>query len=73
MSHPVSVGNTKRAFWTVAMFYMLVAFEFFYMASPFALYFYSVYRPGLDFISSKTDQHVFADPNAFAGQAAQPA
>ena len=42
----------KRAFWAVATFYLLVAFEFFYMASPFALYFYSVYRPGLGFISA---------------------
>jgi len=27
-------------------FYLLVAFEFFYMASPFAAYLYGVYRPG---------------------------
>jgi protein-S-isoprenylcysteine O-methyltransferase Ste14 len=30
---------------------MLIAFEFFYMASPFALYFYSVYRPALNLIN----------------------
>jgi protein-S-isoprenylcysteine O-methyltransferase Ste14 len=29
----------------------LIAFEFFYMASPFAVYFYSVYRPSLDFLN----------------------
>jgi len=29
-------------------FYLLIAFEFFYMASPFAAYFYAVYGPGLD-------------------------
>lgn len=29
-------------------FYLLIAFEFFYMASPFAAYFYTVYGPGLD-------------------------
>jgi len=40
-------GN-KRLFWTAAAFYALIAFEFFYMASPFAAYFYSVYGPGMD-------------------------
>jgi len=30
---------------------MLIAFEFFYMASPFAFYFYSVYGPTLNFIA----------------------
>jgi protein-S-isoprenylcysteine O-methyltransferase Ste14 len=30
---------------------MLIAFEFFYMASPFAAYFYSVYGPGLNFMN----------------------
>jgi len=43
---------TKRTFWAVAIFYLLIAFEFFYMASPFAIYFYSVYGPGLTFINS---------------------
>ena len=43
--------TTKKAFWTVAIFYMLIAFEFFYMASPFAAYFYSVYGPGLNFMN----------------------
>jgi protein-S-isoprenylcysteine O-methyltransferase Ste14 len=42
---------TKKAFWTVAIFYMLIAFEFFYMASPFAAYFYSIYGPGLNFMN----------------------
>lgn len=37
-----------RAFWASAVFYILIAFEFFYMASPFAAYFYAVYGPGLD-------------------------
>jgi protein-S-isoprenylcysteine O-methyltransferase Ste14 len=41
----------KKTFWTIAIFYMLIAFEFFYMASPFAIYFYSVYRPGLNFLN----------------------
>lgn len=42
-------GN-KRLFWTAAAFYALIAFEFFYMASPFAAYFYSVYGPGMDWL-----------------------
>jgi protein-S-isoprenylcysteine O-methyltransferase Ste14 len=33
-------------------FYSLVAFEFFYMASPFAAYVYAVYGPGLDWLQS---------------------
>ncbi len=41
----------KRTFWTVAAFYFIIAFEFFYMASPFAAYFYSVYKPGLSFLN----------------------
>ena len=41
---------TKGAFWASAAFYALVALEFFYMASPFAAYFYSAYGPGLDFL-----------------------
>lgn len=42
----------KRTFWGAAAFYFLIAFEFLYMASPFAVYFYSVYRPALDFFNS---------------------
>lgn len=42
----------KRTYWTVIAFYALIAFEFFYMASPFAVYFYSVYRPGLNLLVS---------------------
>lgn len=33
------------------LFYLLIILEFFYMASPFAIYFYSVYKPGLVFFS----------------------
>ncbi len=43
---------TKRTFWAALAFYVLIAFEFFYMASPFAVYFYAVYRPGLEFLNS---------------------
>jgi protein-S-isoprenylcysteine O-methyltransferase Ste14 len=48
-----SEANTteKGAFAAALVFYCLVAFEFFYMATPFAVYFYSVYGPGLDLIA----------------------
>jgi protein-S-isoprenylcysteine O-methyltransferase Ste14 len=36
------------AAWSVGLFYVLVAFEFFYMATPFALYLYGAYLPGLE-------------------------
>ncbi len=35
---------------TVGLFYLLIAFEFFYMASPVALYFYGAYLPGLELL-----------------------
>lgn len=41
---------TRGAFWASVAFYCVIAFEFFYMASPFAAYFYGVYGPGLDFL-----------------------
>ena len=44
-------STTRRTFWAVAIFYVLIAFEFLYMASPFAIYFYSVYGPGLNFVN----------------------
>lgn len=48
---PVGHGTaTRRTFWAVAVFYLLIGFEFLYMASPFAMYFYSVYAPGLTFM-----------------------
>jgi len=42
----------KRNFWIITVFYLLIVFEFFYMVSPFAIYFYSIYGPGLRFLSS---------------------
>lgn len=51
METHVQEKATRKGFWAVTLFYLLIAFEFFYMASPFAVYFYSVYRPGLDFLS----------------------
>ena len=51
-------GNTasqaRRALLASAVFYVLIAFEFFYMASPFAAYLYAVYGPGLDRLQSST-------------------
>ncbi|MCX7711948.1 MAG: hypothetical protein N2484_19055, partial [Clostridia bacterium] len=45
------IKTVKRTFWGAAAFYFLIAFEFCYMASPFAIYFYSVYRPILNFFN----------------------
>lgn len=39
---------TRSAFWASIIFYGLIAFEFFYMFSPFAAYIYSIYGPGLE-------------------------
>jgi protein-S-isoprenylcysteine O-methyltransferase Ste14 len=41
----------RRSFWAAAVFYIVIGFEFLYMAGPFAAYFYSVYRPGLNFLN----------------------
>jgi protein-S-isoprenylcysteine O-methyltransferase Ste14 len=38
----------RRALLVSLAFYSLIAFEFFYMATPFAAYVYAVYGPGLD-------------------------
>lgn len=51
-----SQGKAVRtSFWGVAAFYMLIAFEFLYMAGPFAVYFYSVYRPALNFFNQSPE------------------
>jgi len=42
---------TKRTSWVITAFYLLIVFEFFYMASPFAVYFYSVYKPELKILN----------------------
>lgn len=52
----VMEGKTaKRTFWGAALFYFIIAFEFFYMASPFAVYFYSVYRPVLNYFNQSPE------------------
>ena len=43
---------TTRALWASMLFYALIAFEFFYMASPFGAYLYAVYGPGLDWLQA---------------------
>lgn len=42
----------SKAVWAIVLFYLLIAFEFFYMASPFAIYFYAVYKPGLEILNN---------------------
>ena len=50
----VETGNRlfRKSFWIAFAFYFLIGFEIFYMVSPFAAYFYSVYGPGLNLTSS---------------------
>lgn len=55
MAAVIEEKTVKRTFWGAAVFYFLIAFEFFYMASPFAIYFYSVYRPVLDFFNQSPE------------------
>ena len=45
-----SVIQARGALLVSGMFYVLIAFEFLYMATPFAAYFYGVYGPGLDWL-----------------------
>ncbi|MCC6398607.1 MAG: isoprenylcysteine carboxylmethyltransferase family protein [Bacteroidetes bacterium] len=40
--------------WAMAAFYVLIVFEFFYMATPFATYFYGAYLPGLEGLNKIT-------------------
>lgn len=46
--HQIQPKTERRLLWGSSVFYLLIAFEFFYMASPFAAYLYAVYGPGLD-------------------------
>ncbi len=46
----VSNRTVRSTFWVTAAFYGLIALEFFYMFSPFAVYVYSVYGPGLQML-----------------------
>jgi protein-S-isoprenylcysteine O-methyltransferase Ste14 len=40
-------STIRKSFWPVFGLYFLITFEFFYMASPFAVYFYTIYKPAL--------------------------
>jgi len=51
MSIEKQAGATKKTIWGVVLFYLLIAFEIFYMAGPFAAYFYGVYNPVLNFFN----------------------
>ena len=42
----------RVSFWGAFAFYFLIAFEFFYMAGPFAAFFYSAYAPALNFFNA---------------------
>tara|TARA_B100000780_G_C20695694_1_gene276656 strand:+ start:169 stop:510 length:342 start_codon:yes stop_codon:yes gene_type:complete len=53
-AHEDAQKTAKRALWASSVFYVLIAFEFFYMASPFTTYFYTVYRPGLDWLQGSS-------------------
>ncbi len=47
-----SIPAARKTFWAAAAFYLLIGLEFCYMATPFAIYFYSIYRPALDLVGS---------------------
>lgn len=48
----VDMMKAKTSFWSALLFYLLIAFEFAYMAGPFAAYFYSIYSPALSFFNT---------------------
>ena len=45
----------KRTIWPLTAFYLLIVFEFFFMAGPFAVYFYAFYGPGLNFFGDQPE------------------
>lgn len=45
--------NRENAFRAIWIFYILIAFEILYMISPFALYYYSLYGKGLNFLNDR--------------------
>ena len=46
--------SSKKTFWAIWMFYLLIAFEIIYMISPFGIYYYSVYGKGLNFLNDNS-------------------
>lgn len=47
-----NINKTKLSFGATLTLYLLIGFEFLYMASPFAAYFYSVYKPALNLLDN---------------------
>lgn len=48
MKRTVSRKTARRTILAAFAFYLVIVLEFFYMATPFAVYFYSAYLPGLE-------------------------
>lgn len=48
MTRFASGKTANTTIWVTATFYFVIALEFFYMATPFAAFFYSAYLPGLE-------------------------
>ncbi len=48
MTKTVLGKRARRTILAAFVFYQIIVLEFFYMATPFAVYFYSAYLPGLD-------------------------
>lgn len=54
MSTKKQAGAVKKSLWGIVVFYLLIAFEIFYMAGPFAVYFYGVYNPIQSFFNQSS-------------------
>ncbi|MFC2084073.1 methyltransferase family protein [Bacteroidota bacterium] len=52
MSVNIKSKSYRSTRWTMYFFYVLIVLEFFYMATPVAVYFYSVYTPGLNLFNN---------------------
>lgn len=51
MTKSIKDTLARKSFWTATAFYIVIGFEFLYMAGPFGAYFYSIYGPGLNFFN----------------------
>lgn len=51
MTRTGSEKTAGRTILAAGAFYLIIVLEFFYMATPFAIYFYSAYLPGLDLLN----------------------
>lgn len=50
----IEKASSKKTFWALWVFYLLIAFEIIYMISPFGIYYYSVYGKGLNFLNDNS-------------------